>query len=300
MNTSEVKLRTFGRVCHLIVDDSDGQGAQLLSMCQAELTRLESKFSSYLPDSITSRINQSAGTGSFTPLDTEARSLFQYIDALWSESNHQFDPTTRILQDCYDKKGGLLASRSQLQGMLKLVGWRNIEINDDGAHMSNQGMLIDLNNCVRPYALDSVRKILLSHGVSSAFIEMGRDATTIGKQPDGANWLVGARVPKGPRAAIFRLKLNNKGFAMRGNFEQAVLRDGEHFGRALSPVDGHAIPGLLSVAVIGENCLTACSAASVARLKTEASGIKWLEKLGLPWMAVDRQFNCHGPLALTN
>lgn len=300
MKSSEVKLRIFGRVCHLIVDDGNDQGAQLLSLCQAELTRLENKFSSYLPDSITSRINQSAGTGCFTPLDTEARSLFQYIDALWGKSKHQFDPTTRILRDCYDKNGGLLASRDQLRGMLKLVGWRNIEINNDGAHMSNQGMLIDLNNCVRPYALDSVRKILLDRGVSSAFLEMGRDVTTIGKQPDGANWLVGTRVPKGPRAAIFRLKLNNKGFAMRGNFEQTVLQDGEHFGRALSPVDGLAIPGLLSVTVIGENCLTACSAASVARLKTEASGIKWLEKLGLPWMAVDRQFNCHGPLALKN
>ena len=86
MGIQEVRLRTFGKACHLVVDDSDGQGTQLLSMCQAELTRLENKFSSYLPDSITSHINQSAGTGSFTPLDTEARSLFQYVDALWSES----------------------------------------------------------------------------------------------------------------------------------------------------------------------------------------------------------------------
>jgi len=101
---------------------------------------------------------------------------------------------------------------------------------------------------------------------------MDQEVASIGKEPDGANWLVGVRVPKGSRAAIVRIKLNHKGFAIRGDFEQTVKQDGEHFGRALSPVDGQPIPGLLSVAVIAENCLTACSAASVARLKTETTG----------------------------
>jgi len=296
---SELTVRVFGRACHLVVEDRDGQGSNCLSLCEKELTRLEKKFSSYVPDSISSQINQSAGTGYFTPLDAEARSLFHYVGALWAKSKHQFDPTTRILQDCYSQDGALLATPDQLHKMLRLVGWRNIELNNEGVHMSHRGMLVDLNSCVRPYALDSVRKILLKRGVESAYIEMGREATTIGRQPDGANWLVGTRAPKGPRGAIFRLKVNNKGYAVRGDFERTTVKDGEHFGRALSPVDGLPIPGLLSVCVIAENCLTACSAASVARMKTEAAGLKWLENLGLPWMAVDRQFICHGPLAQT-
>jgi len=295
---SEIRLHAFGRACHLVVDNGDGRGTALLYSCQDELKRLENKFSSYLPDSIPSRINQSAGTGFYVPLDAEARSLFHYVDALWQESKHIFDPTTRILQDCYNSTGNLLASRDQLHGMLKLVGWGNLAITDTGAHLSRKGMMIDLNSCIRPYALDSVRKLLLKNDVDKAFIAMDQEVASIGKEPDGANWLVGMRVPKGSRAAIVRLKLNHKGFALRGDFEQTVIQDGERFGRALSPVDGQPIPGLLSVAVIADNCLTACSAASVARLKTETTGIKWLEKLGLPWLAVDRQFNCHGPLAI--
>ena len=283
----------------MLVEDLDGQGNDCLSLCKEELTRLENKFSSYVPDSVISQINQAAGTGCFTPLDAEAHSLFHFVGALWAESKHQFDPTIRILHDCYDENGGLRATPDQLQKLLKLVGWRNLEVTEEGVHMSRQGMLVDLNSCIRSYALDSVRKILLKRGVESAYIEMGREATSIGKQPDGANWLVGTRAPKGPRGAILRLKVNNKGFAVRGEFEHATVRNGEHFGRALSPVDGLPIPGLLSVGVIAESCLTACSAASIARMKTEAAGLKWLENLGLPWMAVDRQFNCHGPLAKT-
>jgi thiamine biosynthesis lipoprotein len=210
-----------------------------------------------------------------------------------------FDPTTRLLQNCYDDKGRLLATPEQLRGMLNLVGWRHLEIGKDGARLNEKGMLIDLNSCIRPYAIDSVRKILLENGVSNALIEMDKDIATIGKQPDGANWLVGVRFPRGARTAITRLKLNDKGYAMRGDFERAVSQDGERFGRALSPVDGQPVPGLLSVAVIAENCLTACSAASVARLKTESAGLNWLENLGFPWMAIDRQLNCHGPLSPT-
>lgn len=297
MDKSEIRLHVFGRACHLVVNNEDGRGADLLNLCQEELKRLEAKFSSYLPNSITSNINRSAGTGSFVPLDAEARSLFQYIDALWQESKHIFDPTTRVLHDCYSSAGIEFASKAELDEMLKLVGWRNLQITESGVHMSDKGMLVDLNSCIRPYALDSVRKLLLRREVNNAYLELDQEVATIGKQPDGANWLVGVRVPQSSRAAIIRLKLNHKGFAIRGDFEHAVAQDGELFGRALSPVDGRPIPGLLSVAVIADNCLTACSAASVARLKTEATGLKWLEKLGLPWMAVDRHLNCHGPLA---
>lgn len=300
VDRSETRLHAFGRACHLIIDDSDGRSNELLALCQTELTRLEHKFSSYNPDSITSQINQMAGTGQRVPIDTETRSLFAFVNALWEESKHIFDPTTRVLQDPYHSDGAMHASQDHLAEMLKLVGWQNFEITAEGAHMATKGALIDLNSCVRPYALDSIRKRLLAQNVSNAYIEIDRDVTTIGKQPDGANWLVGLRIPKYTHAAIVRLKVNNMGFAVRGDFEHTVAQNDELFGRALSPVDGQPIPGLLSVAVVAQNCITACSAANIARLKTEATGIKWLEKLGLPWLAVDRQRNCLGPLAPAN
>lgn len=297
MELSEIRLHLFGRSCHLMIDNRDGRGAELLDLCHEELLRLERKFSSYIPQSIISQINRNAGTEYCVPLDTEAQSLFQYVTALWEESKHIFDPTTRILLDCYGGNGELLASSGKLRDALGLVGWQAIQVTAEGAHMLSEGMLIDLNSCIRPYALDSLKKLLLRNGAGNAYIEIDHDVVTLGKQPDGANWLVGVRIPKRSRAAIVRLKLNNMGFAMRGDFEQTSTQNGEIYGRALSPVDGLPIPGLLCVAVIAPNCLTACSAVNVARFKTEATGLKWLDHLGFPWLAVDRQLNCHGPLA---
>lgn len=293
----KTRLHSFGRSCQLVIDGPAGNGDALTELARNELERLEEKFSSYRDASIISRINQAAGTGAFTPLDAESRSLFEYVSALWSQSSHLFDPTTRLLQNCYAEDGRQIASQGQLEGMLKLVGWKYLEINDQGARLVHKGMLIDLNSCIAAYAVDSVRKALKRNQVESALIEMDRDVATIGKQPDGANWLVGVRHPKGSRTAITRLKVNGRGFAMRGDFERCITVDGENFGRGLSPVDGKPIPGLLSVVVVADSCLTACSAASIARLKTEQAAIHWLEGLELPWMAIDRNLACHGPLA---
>ena len=113
MEKSEIRLHAFGRACHLVVENSSGRGEELLVLCQDEMSRLESKFSSYHPESVISRINQAAGNGSCTPLDAESRSLFQYVDALWEESKHIFDPTIRILHNCYVSNGILLASTDQ-------------------------------------------------------------------------------------------------------------------------------------------------------------------------------------------
>jgi len=293
-------LQAFGHACRFIVDSRSAVPDQLLELCYDEVARLEQKFSAYRQDSVVSKINQYAGTGVNVPLDNESRSLFDYVNALWEESKHLFDPTTRVLHNCYDEKGVLRATPEQLQGMLTLVGWQHLALSDEGAHLSRKGMQIDLNSCVRPYAIDTIKKKLIQNGAEHALLEIGRDSATIGKQPDGANWLVGARVPKGPSVAIARLKLNNQGYAMRGDYEQATKEQGERYGRALSPVDGQPIPGLLCVAVIADNCLTACSAASVARMKTQENGIKWLESFGMPWLAVDRELRCHGSLASLN
>lgn len=293
----EIRLQAFGRVCRLVLDDKKAEREELISLCSEELSRLESKFSAFHPDSIVSRLNECAGTGSFVELDAEGHSLFDFVDALWGQSKHLFDPTTRILLNCYDASGRLRASREQLAGMIKLVGLAHLERDARGAHMTRKGMQIDLNSCVRPYAVDCLRKLLLRHGVEHALIELDQEVASIGKQPGGANWLIGVRLPKSSSFAIERIKLNNMCYAMRGNFELSHLVDGERFGRALSPIDGQPLPGLLAVGITADTCLAACSAASIARLKTEAAGLKWLDQIGMPWVAVDRNLRCHGTLA---
>ena len=290
----ETRFRVFSRACHLVVNQGSGTAEETLSVAEREFRRIESKFDSFHHQSLIGLINQRAGSGKFTPLDAESRSLFDYAQVLWNESSHLFDPTACLLQRFYGKTRK--QPQSELQADLSLVGWSKLEVSEQGAHLGEPGMLLDLNSCIRPYAVDCVRKLLVKFGVKNALVDLDSDVATIGKQADGANWLVGTRYPDGLRTAIERFKLNNRGYAIRGDFENSLKINGERFSRVLSPVDGQPLPGLLGVAVIADTCLTACSAASVARLKTEKNALKWLENLGLPWLGIDRNLNCHGPM----
>jgi thiamine biosynthesis lipoprotein len=293
----ETRLNLLGQSCHIVFDVEPSEQLEVSDKVTSEFKRIDDKFSAFNSRSVVAELNQNAGTGHYTSIDAESRSLFEYVAALWGESNHLFDPTTRVLQDCYDDNGRAMATPEQLSEMVKLVGWSNLEVSQEGARLDKKGMLIDLNSCIRPYAIDCVQRILRSSGVNHALITLDRDMSSLGKRPDGANWLVGVRHPGKARTAISRLKLNNQSLAIRGDFERHNLINGERFGRALSPIDGQPIPGLLRVVVAAESCLAACGAASVARFRTESAGIQWLEKLGYPWMAVDRNLACHGPLA---
>ncbi len=291
------RFHCFGASCQVTLCARAQEAEELFALTRDEMQRLEAKFGSHLDTSLVSTINNAAGTAHFTALDPEARSLFDFVNAMWTKSKHVFDPTTCLLANCYTPDGRLQATTTQLAGMLNLVGWGKLEISAEGVRLQREGMLIDLDDCVRPYALDCLRKLLLARGVQHACLELDGDAVTIGRQPDGSNWLLGVRHPHRGQTAISRVKLNNRGFAACGDFERRIRHEGEEYGWGLSPVDGYPIPGLLSVSVLAESCLSAYGAAAVARLRTEQAAIKWLDQLGLPWMAVDRQMHCIGPLA---
>ncbi len=293
---SEFRLRAFGAACHICVEDVEGQGEVTLSLAKSELSRLESKYSAFYSKSIVAKMNKAAGDSQFIELDKEARSLFEFATALWHQSNHQFDPSSTILQSCYSAKGPVQGAKALLEQRLPQVDWSRIEVADNGARILDSGMLINLDSCVRPYAVDSIRRIFTSAGVQSALISLDEDIATIGKQPDGANWLVGVKHPKNNGVAIARLKLNNCGYSIRGDFEKCLNMHNERFGRALSPIDGHPIPGLLCIGVMANTALEACGAANVAQVKTEQQALNWLNKLDLRWFAIDRNLNCHGLL----
>ncbi len=294
---AELRDTVLGRPCHIVVADEDGTGKDLVAIALQELQRITSKFSSSHPESIISQINANAGSDAITPLDPETHSLFQYVAAMWEQSRHMFDPSATLLSRCYQGRSSADGIDPALKAPLAKVGWSKLEVTDEGARLPTTGMHIDLNSCVRPYAVDRTCKLLSAQGARNVLVDLDTDIATCGKQPDGANWLVGIRHPLGNRTAITRVKLNQKGYAVRGDFENPLMLAGERFSRALSPVDGKPVPGLLTVAVVADSGLEACTAANIARLKTESAALKWLDTLGLKWLAVTRNLECVGPLA---
>jgi FAD:protein FMN transferase len=293
----EHRFTILGRACHLVIADPEGNGESLLQEAIDELHRIESHLGTHARGSVIYRLNRCHDAREPVAIDAEASQLLDYASALRQRSNHVYDPSTGVLDELWSEANGGEPSQARLQARLQSVGWQHLARSADAAQLTHPDVRINLDACLCPYAVDRVRRLLVSRGVESALIDLDRDVATIGRQADGANWLLGLRYPRGCRAAIHRLKLNNRSFSLRGDFQQRLQVGGENFGRAYSPVDGYPLPSPLAVAVVAQTCLEACAAATVGRHLSESTALSWLSGLDLDWLAIDRELACHGPLA---
>jgi thiamine biosynthesis lipoprotein len=87
------------------------------------------------------------------------------------------------------------------------------------------------------------------------------------------------------------------GLASSGDYERCLHIDGKRYGHILHPRTGWPVQGLVAVSVLAEQCLVAGSSATIAMLKPAGEALDWLDNLGLPWLAIDADLNCHGSLA---
>lgn len=288
----ECSFFAFGYASRLILDNTTGKGNEGIDIALAEIQRIEAKLSTTHPDSIICQLNANAGNGKAIAIDREADSLFKYVNALWQESNHVYDPTVSPYFQLYCDNAPIESFSEQQPEVQTLVGWDKVLSDGRKAQLTEAGMHLRLDDCARAYAADMVKRKLTAAGVTSALIDLDKDKTTIGRQPDGSNWLIGVRHTDATSLmAVTRYKANDCSFSIRGNFEETLWFQDEEFGYALSAIDGLPIPGLLSVAVFADTCLEAGSAASIARVKTEQAALGWLGGIGLSYLAIDRQRN---------
>ena len=72
--------------------------------------------------------------------------------------------------------------------------------------------------------------------------------------------------------------------------------DGRRYGHLIDPRTGWPVQGLLGVSVIAGQAVVAGSIASAALLQPAAAALRWLERSGAPYLAVDPELALHGHL----
>ncbi|MFK8050084.1 MAG: FAD:protein FMN transferase [Halioglobus sp.] len=297
MERFEHQFVAMGGPCRFRLDCEDTALAKRAIVAgKTEVSRLESKYSRYLSDSITSKINQRAGTGEVLAIDSETAGLLQFADTLWRESNGKFDLSSGILRRAWDFKKGRVPQQSELQQLLPLIDWKAVNWNAKSVSLPQRGMEIDFGGFVKEYACDCVAKVLLEIGVCHALIDLAGDIAVTGTQHNGIPWPIGIRQPGQAMQAIAEVQISRGGLASSGDYERCIEIAGKRYGHILDAETGWPVEGLTAVSVLADQCLVAGSAATIAMLKPTAQALQWLEQLGLPWFAVDQDLQCHGQI----
>jgi thiamine biosynthesis lipoprotein len=294
----EHSFKAMGGPCRLRLELDDEVCTETpIAAAVGEVQRLERKYSRYIENSLTSQINRAAGTDWPVPIDSETAGLLNYADTVWRESDGLFDLTSGVLRRAWDFKSGRCPAPCEIDALLPLVGWELVRRDQDSIYLPRAGMELDFGGCVKEYAADSAAMQLRRHGVGCALVDLAGDMAAIGVPTGTAGWPVGIRHPAEKDRALAQVLLPEGGLASSGDYERFLEIDGKRYGHILHPRTGWPVQGLVAVSVLAGQCLVAGSSATIAMLKPAGEALDWLDKLGLPWLAIDANLSCHGTLA---
>lgn len=300
MHRHDVRFHALGGPCSLQLYAADAaRAAAAADAAQAELRRIEHKYSRYRPDSLLSRLNASAGDARGIAVDDETAALLDYAAAAYAQSGGAFDISSGVLRRAWDFKAGRLPAPGAVEALLPLVGWSRLRWQRPQLVLPVAGMELDFGGFGKEYAADRAAAVLRAAGIRHGLVELGGDLALVGPHPDASPWLIGVRHPRAPEQAIATLELREGALATSGDYERYFEQDGHRYAHLLDPRSGWPVEGLASVSVIAPSCLVAGTATTVALLLGIEAGVRWLRELGLPHLWVQADGRCGGSLATT-
>jgi thiamine biosynthesis lipoprotein len=288
MRLHHYPFKAMGSPCELqLYADSPAAAGAAAEQALAEVRRLEAQYSRYRDDSVTTRINRSAGDPRGVEVDAETAGLLDYAATAWEQSGGLFDLTTGVLRRAWDFKAKRVPTPEEIAEVLPLVGWDKLRWQRPILTVP-AGMELDFGGYVKEYAADSAARVCRAAGIRHGLVELGGDIALVGPHPDAAPWQVGVRNPRDPEAAVARIPLRQGAIASSGDYERYFEQGGRRYCHILNPKSGWPAQGLRSVSVIAAQCLVAGTASTVAMLMGPDEGPCWLDSLGLPYLCVDQ------------
>lgn len=290
-------FKAMGSPCEIQLYGRDHAAAQQIArLAIADVERLEGRYSRYRDDSLLSAINRVAAAGGSISVDDETASLLNYADACYQQSDGLFDITSGLLRQAWNFKSGRLPDDKQIQKLLHRIGWHKVRWQPPVITFE-PGMELDLGGIVKEYAADRLATLCWNAGARHGLVNLGGDIRIIGPHPDGTPWRIGIQHPrKQGTQAIETIALTQGAVASSGDYERCITVAGVRYGHILNPKTGWPVQHMAAVTVVGDLCVVAGSASTIAMLK-QKEGPAWLESLGLRyfWVDVEGNSGARGP-----
>jgi len=287
----------MGCPCALHVEAAARSHAQrAFAAVQAECDRLDRKYSHYRDDSLVARIGASAGDA--FEVDEETANLLDFAAALHAQSAGRFDITAGALTRLWDAQRGRIPGTDEIAQALRVSGWHRVEWQRPRLRVQTSGMRLDLGGLVKEYAADRCAQLCREAGVNCGVVDLGGDLALIGPHLDGAPWIVGIKAPRAPGSAAARIELPCGGLATSGDYERALVIDGQRYSHIVDPRSGMPVQSFASVSVVAGNCLIAGAAATLAMLLGVERGGAYLRELQLAHLCIEDGGRISGDIAI--
>jgi thiamine biosynthesis lipoprotein len=257
----------------------------------AEVRRIETKYSRYRDDSVTTAINQAAG-GAAVDVDRETAGLIDFGATLYEQSAGGFDLTSGVLRRVWDFKLQRVPSQQAIDAVLPLIGWPQVEWNGNAVRLPRAGMEIDFGGIGKEYAADRAGALLADHGATHGLVNLGGDVRVVGPAPDGAPWRVAIQDPRGrPGATLARLDVGSGALATSGDYERYFIHGGRRYCHLMDPRTGWPVDHWRSISVVAPLAVAAGACATLAMLQPVRPALAFLQSQAVRYLAVDAEGN---------
>lgn len=243
-----------------------------------EIERVEKVFSSHIPDSPVSHLNE---TG-FLNTNFEVAFLFEKAKEFYNLTNGMFDvsvfPLSRLWKKCFMTK--ILPDAQEIITVLPFIGSDKIYIDHESKSIKfkRKGMAVDFGAIAKGYAVDAAVKELKRSGIDSAIIRAGGDIYCLGNKFDKP-WNVGVQHPRKQNAIMTTIPLRDMAVSTSGDYQQFVDIGGRRYHHIINPKTGYPIENeVVSVSVVAKDATTADTVATCVFLLGKEQGMKKFQK----------------------
>lgn len=265
---------------------------QCIDEAVAEIQRIEALLTTYKESSQANLINQHAGIAP-VKVDKEVFELITRSIRISELTQGAFDITYGSVSKQFwnfDKTMTSLPDAAQRKQLLKLINYRNIELDAQHStvYLKEKGMRIGFGGIGKGYAAEQAKQLLKNKGITSGIVNAAGDLTVWGSQPNGRPWTIGIANPDAAHEFISSINITNTSVATSGNYEKFVMIDGKRYSHTIDPKTGLPVTGIKSVTIICPNAEIADAMATPVMIMGIKAGIDMINQVkGLACIIID-------------
>ena len=223
------------------------------------LVNFNNIFSTYIPSSEISTINNSSGK---IYISDHFYFLLEQSKRVYNLTDGYFDPTIGPLVNLWGFGPDKLINnpkKSEVNNLLNLVGLNKIDIGDNFL-IKNKGTYIDFSSIAKGYAVDILHNYLIDKKIFNFFIEIGGEVRANGKNIKNVDWIVGIESPfkLNSNTPIATASLEGLSIATSGNYRNFYKIGDSLIFHTIDPRTGYpSETNMLSASVFSKSCFLA-------------------------------------------
>ena len=260
----------------------------LASDVHATLVDIESRMSTYRPDSELSRFNRYEGTEWFA-ITAETLAVVSAALQVSALTGGAFDITVGPLVNLWgfgaDGDREAPPTPEEIERERRRTGFDRLELRSapPAIRKTRPDVYVDLSAIAKGYAVDQVAELLEAQGIDNYLVEVGGEVRGRGHNRLGERWRIAIERPSiGHRSVQRVLHITDRAIATSGGYRNFFEYRGRRYSHFIDPRTGApVVHDLASVTVIGESAMMADAWATAFTVLGPETGAALADREGI-------------------